>query len=88
MLCRQFAGREDALDRDALSALKGVGPWTVGMVAVRGAGDPDVFPSGDLGLKRTWADLPGSEGKLNDAAERWRPWRSYAANLLWRSYTP
>ena len=87
-LCRQFAGREDALDLSALSALKGVGPWTVGMVAVRGAGDPDVFPSGDLGLERTWADLTGSEGKLNDAAKRWRPWRSYAANLLWRSYTP
>lgn len=87
-LCHQFAGREDALDLDALSALKGVGPWTVGMVAVRGAGDPDVFPTGDLGLERTWSNLPGSAGKLNDAAEHWRPWRSYAANLLWRSYTP
>ena len=58
------------------------------MVAVRGAGDPDVFPTGDLGLERTWSNLPGSAGKLNDAAEHWRPWRSYAANLLWRSYTP
>ena len=73
---------------EALADFKGVGPWTVGMVAVRGAGDPDVFPTGDLGLERTWATLPSSEGKLNDAAAQWRPWRSYAANLLWRSYTP
>ncbi|TDG12743.1 DNA-3-methyladenine glycosylase 2 family protein [Seongchinamella unica] len=87
-LCRQFAGREEELDLDTLAALTGVGPWTVGMVAVRGAGDPDVFPAGDLGLERTWAALPGSNGRLNDAAQRWRPWRSYAANLLWRSYTP
>ncbi|MEH6588522.1 MAG: AlkA N-terminal domain-containing protein [Halioglobus sp.] len=87
-LCQAFAGREQALTLEALAEFKGVGPWTVGMVAVRGAGDPDVFPSGDLGLERTWANLPGSEGKLNDAAAQWRPWRSYAANLLWRSYTP
>ena len=86
-LCRQFANSEDTLDLDALAALKGVGPWTVAMVAVRGAGDPDVFPTGDLGLERTWAALPGSHGKLNDAARNWRPWRSYAANLLWRNYT-
>ena len=87
-LCRQFAGREDELNLESLAAIKGVGPWTVGMVAVRGAGDPDVFPSGDLGLERTWSSLPGSSGKLNDAAQQWRPWRSYAANLLWRNYSP
>ncbi|MEP4147245.1 MAG: AlkA N-terminal domain-containing protein [Halioglobus sp.] len=88
ILCQTFAGREEELTLEALADFKGVGPWTVGMVAVRGAGDPDVFPTGDLGLERTWAALPGSEGKLNDAAAQWRPWRSYAANLLWRSYTP
>ncbi|MDG1386844.1 MAG: AlkA N-terminal domain-containing protein [Halioglobus sp.] len=87
-LCQTYSDREDELTLEALADFKGVGPWTVGMVAVRGAGDPDVFPTGDLGLERTWATLPGSEGKLNDAAAQWRPWRSYAANLLWRSYTP
>jgi AraC family transcriptional regulator, regulatory protein of adaptative response / DNA-3-methyladenine glycosylase II len=87
-LCRTYADKEHDLTLDALANFKGVGPWTVGMVAVRGAGDPDVFPSGDLGLERTWAALPGSEGKLNDTATNWRPWRSYAANLLWRHYTP
>ena len=87
-LCQTFAGREEELTLEALADFKGVGPWTVGMVAVRGAGDPDVFPTGDLGLERTWEALPGSEGKLTDAAAQWRPWRSYAANLLWRSYTP
>ncbi|RLQ22203.1 helix-turn-helix domain-containing protein [Seongchinamella sediminis] len=87
-LCRHFAGREEQLDLEALAALKGVGPWTVAMVAVRGAGDPDVFPAGDLGLERSWAALAGSAGTLKDAAQHWRPWRSYAANLLWRNYSP
>ncbi len=84
-LCTQFSGREDQLDLTALAAIKGVGPWTVAMVAMRGAGDPDVFPLGDLGLDKVWQELRCGEIRLQDQAPGWRPWRSYAANLLWRS---
>lgn len=83
-LCRQFSGCEDNLDTEALAALKGVGPWTVAMVAMRGGGDPDVFPNRDLGLENAWKNL-GGESRLTHHAANWRPWRSYAANLLWRS---
>jgi AraC family transcriptional regulator of adaptative response / DNA-3-methyladenine glycosylase II len=78
-------GREDDLEIDALAALKGVGPWTVAMAMMRGNGDPDTFPPKDLGLEKAWARLPGPDTSLQHASASWRPWRSYAANLLWRS---
>jgi len=84
-LCRYCSGREDELDIDALAGLKGVGPWTVAMVAMRGDGQPDIFPTKDLGLEKAWARLPGPDVALSDHTANWRPWRSYAANLLWRS---
>lgn len=83
-LCQQFAGREELLDIADLGAIKGVGPWTLAMVSMRGAGDPDVFPPKDLGLEKAWQSL-GTTRPLTDHASTWRPWRSYAANLLWRS---
>lgn len=85
-LCDQYGGREDTLDLTALAATKGVGPWTLAMVAMRGAGDPDAFPTRDLGLENAWREVGNNkEGKLPEHALSWRPWRSYAANLLWRS---
>lgn len=84
-LCRYCIEREDELDIEAVAALKGVGPWTVAMVAMRGDGQPDIFPARDLGLEKAWGGLPGPAVTLSDHTANWRPWRSYAANLLWRS---
>ncbi len=84
-LCQHCIEREDELDIEAVAALKGVGPWTVAMVAMRGDGQPDIFPTKDLGLEKAWAGLPGPAVTLADHTANWRPWRSYAANLLWRS---
>lgn len=84
-LCNTFSGREAELDLDALAAMRGVGPWTVAMVAIRGGGDPDAFPPKDLGLEKAWQTLAKDNTRLNDQTAQWRPWRSYAANLLWRS---
>ena len=60
---------------------RGVGPWTLGYVAMR-SGDPDAWPSGDGGLLRA-AALPRAD--LDARAEAWRPWRAYAAMYLWSS---
>ncbi len=84
-LCEQFSGREEALDLTALAALKGVGPWTVAMVNMRGSGDPDTFPNKDLGLEKAWQSISGGGIPLQNHSALWRPWRAYAANLLWRS---
>jgi AraC family transcriptional regulator of adaptative response / DNA-3-methyladenine glycosylase II len=84
-LCRYCGNQEDELDIDGLAAVKGVGPWTIAMAAMRGHGQPDTFPARDRGLQQAWARLHGTAGTLPSHTAHWRPWRSYAANLLWRS---
>ena len=76
--------REDELDLASLETLRGIGPWTLAMVGMRGAGDPDAFPLGDLGVVKAWEKLDSKE-TLKSRSNQWRPWRAYAANLLWRS---
>ncbi|HYW22711.1 MAG TPA: AlkA N-terminal domain-containing protein [Terriglobales bacterium] len=68
-----------------LLAVPGIGAWTVAYVAMRALGDPDAIPLADLGLRRALAALgaPSDERALGALAERWRPWRSYAAMHLW-----
>jgi AraC family transcriptional regulator of adaptative response / DNA-3-methyladenine glycosylase II len=69
-----------------LSAMRGIGPWTISLLAMRGFGDPDMFPLGDLGLVNAVKSFETLDQKaLRQRAENWTPWRSYAANLLWRS---
>jgi AraC family transcriptional regulator of adaptative response / DNA-3-methyladenine glycosylase II len=46
---------------------------------MRAVGDPDAFPGTDLGLRRALTEL----GCQVSPAERWRPWRAYAAVHLW-----
>ena len=74
-----------ACAREALSALPGFGPWTVESVMMRALGDPDAFPSTDLGITKAAKalGLPATPAGLRGAAERWRPWRSYAVQHLW-----
>jgi 3-methyladenine DNA glycosylase/8-oxoguanine DNA glycosylase len=48
---------------------------------MRALGEPDGFPSSDLGLLRAM-DV-GNSRDLELRAEAWRPWRAYAAMYLW-----
>src|SRR5436309_409651 len=68
---------------EKLCTLPGIGPWTANYIAMRGLGDPDAFPSSDLGLLK--AAGVTSPRRLEALAEAWRPWRSYAALYLWES---
>ncbi len=74
---------ETALRR--LEALPGIGPWTAQYVALRALGVPDAFPASDLGLRRALGGAGGplAARDLERRAEAWRPWRGYAAVLLW-----
>jgi len=70
----------DLRDRDALVSLPGIGPWTANYIAMR-LGDADAFPAGDLVLRRNAGNV--TEKELLRRAEAWRPYRAYAAMLLW-----
>lgn len=72
-------GADRAAARRDLMAIAGIGPWTAEYVAMRALGDPDAWPATDLGVRHALARL----GADPSAAERWRPWRSYATFHLW-----
>jgi len=79
-----------------LRSLAGVGEWTAQYIAMRELREPDAFPAADIGLMRALVDGTGQRPnprELLDRAERWRPWRAYAAQQLWAAdaatiYTP
>jgi AraC family transcriptional regulator of adaptative response / DNA-3-methyladenine glycosylase II len=75
---------EDTVAR--LLEVRGIGPWTAHYIALRAARDPDAFPASDRGLLRGLSSCEQAEwtpATLERRAERWRPWRAYAAQHLW-----
>ena len=69
-----------------LKSIKGIGEWTAQYVAMRALKNPDAFPASDLGLLKAlhYPDRV-KPTELSRHAEQWRPWRAYAALLLWNS---
>jgi AraC family transcriptional regulator, regulatory protein of adaptative response / DNA-3-methyladenine glycosylase II len=76
--------------RAALLELPGIGPWTASYIRMRALGDRDAFPASDLGVVKALAALAPRTpvGGIAGLAERWRPFRAYAALHLWRSLSP
>jgi AraC family transcriptional regulator, regulatory protein of adaptative response / DNA-3-methyladenine glycosylase II len=83
-VCAFLENSQNPVNPEELGSLKGIGPWTTAMISMRGAGNPDSWPPKDLGLINAYASL-GVEDNLDKHSQSWGPWRSYAANLLWRS---
>jgi AraC family transcriptional regulator of adaptative response / DNA-3-methyladenine glycosylase II len=65
-----------------LCEIPGIGQWTAQYIAMRALGEPDAFPSSDLGLLRAMGVRSSRELEVHSKA--WRPWRAYAAMYLWR----
>jgi AraC family transcriptional regulator of adaptative response / DNA-3-methyladenine glycosylase II len=81
-------GRGTSLDEAIakLRLLPGICEWTAQYIAMRELREPDAFPPADIGLMRAMATADGrrpSPQELLSRAERWRPWRAYAALHLW-----
>jgi 3-methyladenine DNA glycosylase/8-oxoguanine DNA glycosylase len=79
---------EDAIE--ALTAVRGVGRWTVEMLLIFRLGRSDVLAVDDLGLRQGHAIVLGRTGMTERKAlaqygERWRPYRSVASWYLWRA---
>jgi len=83
-----FADLDDDAVRAALTDITGVGAWTANMQLLFSLGREDVFPVGDLGVRKGFSNVVG-EGygrpEMVESAERWAPYRSYATLYLWRA---
>ncbi len=73
---------------ERLTAVRGVGRWTVEMLLIFRLGRPDVLPVHDYGIRRGFAlaarkrKLPLPK-ELAKRGERWAPYRSAASWYLW-----
>lgn len=87
----------DALDDadavNALVAVKGIGLWSAEMFLIHQLHRPDIFPAGDVGLRTAIQRAHGmpeapSISQAQEIGNQWRPLRTYASALLWRSIAP
>ena len=87
-------GLDSLTDADAkaeLVKLKGVGEWTSDIYLLMAMLRFDVMPKGDIALheayrKLTKADRRPDSDEFVAMAEKWKPYRSVAARLLWHFY--
>jgi DNA-3-methyladenine glycosylase II len=93
---RQFALHrlhelEDALAREQLVALKGIGQWTADIYLLSALRRPDIWPVGDLALATAVQEVKRlrkrpSPDRLEKMSAPWRPFRAVAARLFWHAY--
>jgi len=88
-----LAALESMSDDDVkaeLIKLKGIGVWTSDIYLLMALLRPDVMPKGDVALHTAWHKLSGEPRPSSDEflviAERWKPYRSVAARMLWHFY--
>lgn len=78
---------EEEVEKE-LVAVKGIGPWSAEMFLMFTLGKPDIFPVDDLGIRNGMKKLLGKDmdqKKMAKFAERWKPYRTYAARYIWES---
>ncbi len=88
---RSFAGMSDEAVIARLTSIKGVGHWSAHMFLIFALNRLDVFPVGDLGLRKAMMSryrLRRGTGpaRLERIADRWRPYRTVGTLYLWRGY--
>jgi len=86
----QLSALSDAEIIARLSAVRGIGEWTVQMFLMFQLGRPDVLPTGDYGVRKAFGLLYRKNGRLPppSALEKhgrlWAPYRTVASWYLWR----
>ena len=86
----RLARMKDERVIETLTAVKGIGRWTVEMLLMFRLGRPDVLPTGDYGIRKAMQvayrmrALPKPD-RMRRIAEPWRPHRTVASWYLWRS---
>jgi len=84
----QGLGDEAVVKR--LTAVHGIGRWTVEMLLMSTLGRPDVLPVDDYGIRAGFRIAYGMKSMpkpvtVRRRGERWRPYRSVASWYLWRA---
>lgn len=77
-------------DEDVIAELvhiKGIGRWTAEMFCMFSLAREDIFSFGDAGLQRAIQNLyqTKSQKRIMNISNKWKPYRTYAARLLWNS---
>ena len=85
-----IAGLDDEEVVAQLSQVRGIGRWTAQMFLIFQLGRLDVWPTGDLGVRRGWARAYGLQeapppSELEVLGVPFRPWRSLVAWYCWRA---
>ena len=83
-----FDGMSNDAVRAELTDITGVGRWTADMQLMFALGREDVFPVGDLGIRKGFRTVVGDvedRAAMATYAETWAPYRSYASLYLWRA---
>ena len=89
----KWLGMDDEAVIEDLTQVRGIGRWTAEMFLMFNLLRPDVFPLGDLGLRKG-LEVAYHGGRkvslktLRRRGETLRPWRSLATWYLWRSLDP
>ncbi|WP_294902553.1 AlkA N-terminal domain-containing protein [Tatumella sp. UBA2305] len=68
---------------DSLTSLPGIGPWTAHYIVMRAFSWTDAFPKEDIAIRKALGGVTAR--RAEELSQPWRPWRSYAVMLLWRS---
>jgi DNA-3-methyladenine glycosylase II len=87
---RQINKLDDEEIIERLTAVRGVGRWTVEMLLIFQLGRPDILPADDFGVRNGFrvtyglAEMPMKKA-VTEFGEIWRPYRTTAALYLWRA---
>lgn len=86
----RLAAMDDEAIIEALTAVRGIGPWTAQMLLMFRLGRPDVLPVSDGGIRAGVQLVHGLDTlpdarELSQRAEPWRPFRTLACLYLWRA---
>ena len=86
-----LAALEEHEARARLLVVPGVGPWTADVFLLFAHGRADAFPGGDVAVQSALKEIYDLGARPDRAgaeamAERWRPLRGVAAQLLWAYY--
>jgi DNA-3-methyladenine glycosylase II len=91
VVLKQLASAPNDAVRSALTQVKGIGNWTVDVYLMMVLQRCDLFPGGDIALINSAKEvlqLPPQTGRdaILAIAEKWAPYRTIAAFLLWHAY--